>query len=162
MRKKREGILRDIIEQEVEKRMEKLKRKPTVTGRSSFNEHCRNYKRNQAVEEEKCYRCGKLGHIKKGCREKLEYKVKVKRNKEDQVYSCILLEQLGEQKSKRTKLNLTSLMHEFSDVIHSARLNEKIKFCEIEKCRIDTPTGKIIVKRGAIISLEIICINDGV
>jgi hypothetical protein len=118
--KRREEILKNIIEQEVEKRMEKLK--PAVMMRSAgkvVNEYGRNEKWNRTTEEAKCYRCGELGHVRKGCRKKLGYKDK--ENKEEQDYSYVLLEQPDERKSKRKKLNLTSLMHEFSDVVYSSK-----------------------------------------
>jgi Reverse transcriptase (RNA-dependent DNA polymerase) len=49
---------------------------------------------------------------------------------------------------KRRRLTLDALKKEFPSVIMEYAENEKIKFCKVEKCRIDTEEGKTVVKRG--------------
>ena len=61
-------------------------------------------------------------------------------------------EPMGE--AKRKKLNLGELVKEFKEVFEIG--SSEIKYCKLEKCRIETEPGKKIVKRGQAVAQALI------
>jgi Zinc knuckle len=132
--------VKKLIETKVRECLEEIERK---RNRQPWVRKYRESLRSEGqVIESVCYNCGQPGHIAKGCRSSKKREKEV--NKENFQYSD-LYEIDGK---KRRRLNLQILMKEYAEVIYDEKEQERIKFCPIEKCRIDTKEGARVVKRG--------------
>lgn len=104
-----------------------------------------------------CFVCGKVGHIARNCERKAKPWEDLNKNEgnyysysntSDNHTSEKLIQHSNRESVKRRKMTLEGLMNEFPDVFDVNSSEEKITFCKVEKCFINTKIGEKVVKRG--------------
>lgn len=102
--------------------------------------------------EVRCYVCNEIGHFVRGCAKRLVNKTR--KTDYSKVSDVVNYDYFINENGKKYKVTLDHLKYEFPKVLIED-IDEKVKFCSIEKCYINTEPGKIIVKRGAYVHQSI-------
>lgn len=142
---------RKLMEVEIEKRVEelikeKMERYAEVVNSGNRMGSTRRPVMKRNNEEVVCYKCNRIGHYARGC----GFANSRENNKStrDYYFDKGNKFKMVENGNKRIKLTLDDILDEFPTVIGLMK-ESKVRFCNVEKCRIDTEEGKLVCKRGS-------------
>lgn len=144
------------MEVEIALRVEKEVRRASIElyRRRSENKGYKQVERGDIV----CHRCNKSGHVAKWCKN-TPFWEKINKNNENYLSlglkSKYIVKGIESEKEntllKRRKVSLDKIIEEYPNVFINDEYIERIKFCLIEECKIETEEGKTVCKRGTVI-----------
>ncbi|MGL4336811.1 MAG: hypothetical protein ACRCST_07940 [Turicibacter sp.] len=132
--------LNKMIEEAVDKRMRETK----MNQGRNISQINRNTKQEPEVV---CYRCNRIGHYAIGCASSKHIK-----RKDDYLYvHQEKFKYITSDRNKRLKVYIEEILSDYPEVVDSEDSGKPVKFCQVEKCCINTKGEDKIDKRGYVI-----------